>query len=345
MFRIEGNMRLERKKEHVESYLKTGYNGDNLFKDIYIENNSLPGFDFNEIDTKVKFLGKVVNFPLMINAMTGGGEELSTINEDLARIARDFKIPMAVGSQTIGLEYPESRESFKIARDIIGEEGILIGNLSATSTLEELEEAREMIDADAMQLHLNVCQELFMEEGDRTFSNLEKNISYLVENFKKPIIVKEVGFGISSKVARKLLNAGVEYIDVAGSGGTNFIEIEDMRNFNKDYSDMYNWGIPTAKVLYDCKKEAPGAFYVSSGGVNTADSIIKSFILGADFTAVSGEVLRYLMHGGFNVARDYIESTIEKSKIMMMLIGVKKIDQLKNVDYVITGKLKELITR
>ncbi|WP_300409002.1 type 2 isopentenyl-diphosphate Delta-isomerase [Lagierella sp.] len=338
-------MRLERKKEHVESYLKTGYKGDNLFKDIYLENNSLPGFDFSEIDTKVEFLGKVVNFPLMINAMTGGGEELSTINEDLARIARDFKIPMAVGSQTIGLEYPKCRESFKIARDIIGEEGVLIGNLSATSTLEELQEACEMIDANAMQLHLNVCQELFMEEGDRTFTNLEKNISYLVKNFKKPIIVKEVGFGISSKVARKLFDSGVKYIDIAGSGGTNFIEIEDMRNFNKDYSDMYNWGIPTSKALIDCKREVPDAFYISSGGVNTADSIIKSLILGADFTAASGEVLRYLMHGGFNVARSYIESTIEKSRIMMMLLGVKKIEDLKGVDYVITGRLKELVSR
>ncbi|MDO5018436.1 MAG: type 2 isopentenyl-diphosphate Delta-isomerase [Lagierella massiliensis] len=338
-------MRLERKKEHVESYLKTGYRGNNLFKDIYIENNSLPGIDFEEIDTNVEFLEKNVDFPLMINAMTGGGEELGGINEDLARIARDFNLPMALGSQTIGLEYPECKDSFKIARDIIGEEGILIGNLSANSTLSQLQEACEMIDADAMQLHLNVCQELFMEEGDRKFKDIYSNLEYLLKNFDKPIIIKEVGFGISSKNASKLAEIGAKYIDISGSGGTNFIEIEDMRNFNKDYSDMYDWGIPTAKALIDCKKSNPDIFYISSGGVNNADSIIKSLILGANFTAVSGEVLRYLMHGGFDVARNYVESTITKSKILMNLLGVKTIKELKNVEYTITGRLKELLEK
>lgn len=338
-------MRQERKREHVESYLKTEYVGDNLFKDIYIENNSLPGINFEEIDTKVSFLGKTVDFPLMINAMTGGADELSSINEDLARIARDFNIPMAVGSQKIGIEYPECKESFKIARDILGKDGILIGNLSANASLEELIEASSMIDADAMQLHLNVCQEMFMEEGDRNFKDIEKNIEYLSKNYEKPIIIKEVGFGISATVSKKLTKLGINHIDIAGTGGTNFIEIEDMRNFNKDYSDMYHWGIPTAKALIDCKRENPDNFYISSGGVNNADSIIKSFILGANFTAISGEVLRYLMHGGFDEAEKYVEDIIEKSKIIMMLLGVKKIKDLKNVNYTLTGRLKELIQK
>lgn len=338
-------MRQERKREHVESYLKTEYVGDNLFKDIYIENNSLPGINFEEIDTKVSFLGKTVDFPLMINAMTGGTDELSSINEDLARIARDFNIPMAVGSQKIGIEYPECKESFKIARDILGKDGILIGNLSANASLEELKEASSMIEADAMQLHLNVCQEMFMEEGDRNFKDIEKNIEYLSKNYEKPIIIKEVGFGISATVSKKLTKLGINHIDIAGTGGTNFIEIEDMRNFNKDYSDMYHWGIPTAKALIDCKRENPDNFYISSGGVNNADSIIKSFILGANFTAISGEVLRYLMHGGFDEAEKYVEDIIEKSKIIMMLLGVKKIKDLKNIDYTLTGRLKELIQK
>lgn len=338
-------MRQERKREHVESYLKTEYVGDNLFKDIYIENNSLPGINFEEIDTKVSFLGKTVDFPLMINAMTGGADELSSINEDLARIARDFNIPMAVGSQKIGIEYPECKESFKIARDILGKDGILIGNLSANASLEELKEASSMIDADAMQLHLNVCQEMFMDEGDRNFKDIEKNIEYLSKNYEKPIIIKEVGFGISATVSKKLTKLGINHIDIAGTGGTNFIEIEDMRNFNKDYSDMYHWGIPTAKALIDCKRENPDNFYISSGGVNNADSIIKSFILGANFTAISGEVLRYLMHGGFYEAEKYVEDIIEKSKIIMMLLGVKKIKDLKNINYTLTGRLKELIQK
>lgn len=196
-----------------------------------------------------------------------------------------------------------------------------------------------------MQLHLNVCQEMFMDEGDRNFKDIEKNIEYLSKNYEKPIIIKEVGFGISATVSKKLTKLGINHIDISGTGGTNFIEIEDMRNFNKDYSDMYHWGIPTAKALIDCKRENPDNFYISSGGVNNADSIIKSFILGANFTAISGEVLRYLMHGGFDEAEKYVEDIIEKSKIIMMLLGVKKIKDLKNINYTLTGRLKELIQK
>ncbi|QQK08016.1 type 2 isopentenyl-diphosphate Delta-isomerase [Miniphocaeibacter halophilus] len=336
-------MRLDRKKEHIENYLKSDYKGETLFEDIYIENNALPEVNLDEIDTSMKFLGKNISFPLMINAITGGGEELADINEDLARLAKIFNIPMAVGSQTVAIEREECKSSFEIVRDIIGKDNIVIGNISANAPIENFLEASKMIDADAMQVHLNVAQELFMEEGDKHFRGIKKNISKFLEVYDKPIIVKEVGFGISKKVACELKGIGVKYIDVAGAGGTNFIEIEDIRNFSSDYSDLYEWGIPTAKALIECRGISDDLFIVSSGGIKTAQDIVKSLVVGGNLTAISGEILLYLMHGGFDAAKDYVESLIRKTKILMVLLGKKNIKELTTVEYKITGYLKELI--
>lgn len=337
-------MRLKRKKEHIENYLKSYSKGNNLFSNIYIENNSLPEINFDEINTEVEFLGKKISFPLMINAMTGGGEELAEINEDLARLAKKFKIPIAVGSQTIGIENDDCTSSFEVVRDIIGSEGIVIGNLSANTNLDYFNKACSMLSVDAMQLHLNVAQELLMTEGDRNFKGILDNITHLVEKSSVPIIVKEVGFGISKDVAITLNNIGVKYIDIAGYGGTNFIEIEDIRSFSHDYSDIYEWGIPTAKALVDCCRIDNRNFsIISSGGIKTAQDIVKSLIIGADLTAISGEILQYLMHGGYEAAEEYIDTLINKTKIIMTLLGKKNINELKSVGYIITGHLKELL--
>ncbi len=336
-------MRLERKKEHIENYLKSDYRGDTLFSDIYIENNSLPEINLSEVSTEIEFLGKKIGFPLIINALTGGGDELMDINENLARLAKHFNIPMAVGSQTVGIEIEECKDSFEIVREIVGKDNIVIGNVSANTSVEYFEKACKMIDADAMQLHLNVAQELFMGEGDRNFHGLEDNIRNIVKIYDKPIIVKEVGFGISKEVAIRLRNIGVKNIDIAGAGGTNFIEIEDIRNFSSDYSDLYEWGIPTAKALIECREIDDELFIVSSGGIRNALDIVKSFVVGANIVGISGEILLYLMHGGYDAAKEYIDCLINKTKKIMVLLGKKNIEELNLVDYRITGKLKDLL--
>ncbi len=338
-------MRLARKKEHIENYLKSDFTGNTLFSNVYLENNALPEINFSDVDTSIEFVGKKVDFPIMINALTGGGEELSDINEDLARIAKFFNIPMAVGSQTIGIEEPECRSSFEIVRDIVGEEKVVIGNVSANVPVKYFLEAAEMINADAMQVHLNVSQELFMKEGDRDFNGLLENIVKMKKSYDKPVIVKEVGFGISKDVATRLFNSGIEYVDVAGSGGTNFIEIEDIRNFSTDFSDLYNWGIPTAKALIDCRTISNDLNIVSSGGIKTAQDVVKSLVLGADIVGIGGEILSYLMHGGFEAAKEYVESLIYKTKALMLMLGCKNTKELKKSEYILTGTLKELVNR
>ncbi len=335
-------MRKERKIQHIESYFKTEYRGDTLLSDVYVDHNALPELALEEIDTSLTFLGKTIAFPLMINAMTGGSDISASINEDLAKLCDEFFIPMAVGSQKIALEDEEAEESFKIVRSILRDDHCVIGNLGAFEKLEDYEAARKMIDADAMQIHLNPLQELVMEEGDRDFRGALANIADVARNLSVPLIVKEVGFGLSVDAARRLIDAGVKILDVSGTGGSNFIEIEDLRCCTMDFSDMYQWGIPTAKSILDCRSVSDEVFIVAAGGIRSAWDIVNSIVLGADMAAISGEILTYLLHGGYSYACSYVESLIYKTKILMTLLGVKTIGELKKVPYRLTGRLLEL---
>lgn len=337
-------MRKKRKREHVENYLKTTFKGDTFLGDVFLEHNALPELNFSDIDTKIEFLGKTIDYPIIINAMTGGTEFAAGINKDLSLLAKEFNIPMAVGSETIILcEDDGCRDSFKIVRDNIGENGVVIANLSGQATLEDVKCALDVVQGDAMQIHLNVAQELSMEEGDREFTGILKNIEDIVKNIDKPVIVKEVGFGISRDVAERLYSVGVRYIDVSGHGGTNFIEIENLRNRSIDLTELYPWGIPTALSLIKCRELPKDLNLISSGGIRNSMDIIKSLVLGAKIVGISGELLSYLVHGGYDNAKEYLEALTYKIKMVMLLMGKKNMEELKAVDYKITGKLKELI--
>ncbi|MET3616945.1 isopentenyl-diphosphate delta-isomerase [Peptoniphilus olsenii] len=336
-------MRKYRKQEHIENYLRTSYVGNPLFDDVFLYNNSLPEIDFSEIDTSTVFLDKKINFPLMINAMTGGNEFSEDINRDLAGVANEFRIPMAVGSEKIALEDEDARESFEIVREII-KDGIVLSNLSGEATVEEAKRAVDLVRADAIQIHLNPAQELAQPEGNRKFRNILQNIDLIVAHMDVPVIVKEVGFGLSKDVIKTLYNIGVRSVDVSGSGGTNFIEIENLRNVDNDLSELYSWGIPTALSVIEAKKLGLNDLeIISSGGVKTASDIIKSLVIGADMTAISGEILSYIIHGGYDYTLEYISNLIYKTKMIMLLLGAKNLGEVKAQKYKVTGKLKDLL--
>src|SRR5699024_4614481 len=334
--------RRDRKKEHINFFLKSSYNNDNYFEDIYLEHKALPELNIDEIDTKCIFLGKYVDYPIIINAITGGTEFSREINKKLYKLSKEFNIPIAVGSQTISLYDEKSRDSFKIVRDVLGEEGIVLANLNARASLDEVETAIKMIDANGIQLHLNPAQELTMVEGDRTFKGIRDNIKRIITNIDKPVIVKEVGFGISSDVAKELYNIGVRHIDISGTGGTNFIEIEDLRNDEIDFDDIYNWGIPTALSLLQCREIKDDLNIIASGEIKNSQEIVKSLVLGATMVGISGEILRHLLEDGYEVAYKYLKGTLYKTKMLMLLLGKKNIQELKTAPFKIKGKLKEL---
>jgi len=148
---------------------------------------------------------------------------------------------------------------------------------------------------------------------------------------------------MSEKTVEQLIDCGVKMIDVSGAGGSNLIEIEDLRNLDKDFSDLYSWGIPTAKSIINARKVSNDIKIIASGGIKTAMDIVKSIILGADYVAIGGELLKYLLHGGHEYAKVYMEELIYKVKVIMFLLGAKNIEDLRKVPYKLTGKLKEIV--
>ena len=334
--------RRDRKKEHIDLFLKSSYKQSTLFEDVYLEHNAIPELDFKEIDTSTTFLGKSVDYPIMINAITGGTNFSQEINRYLSDIAFEFNIPIAVGSQTIGINDVNSAESFKIVRGRI-KDGVVIANTSANVNVNVAKKAIEMIEADAIQLHLNVAQELVMSEGDREFRGVLKNIEQIAANVEVPVIVKEVGFGISKDAAERLYNVGVRYIDISGVGGTNFIEIEGNRNNEMDFTDLYSWGIPTALSLIQCANLKGDLNIISSGGIKDAQDVIKSLCIGAKMVGISGEILRRLLEDGYDCAYKYVKELVYKMKVIMLLLGKKDVNELHSVPYKVKGELKELI--
>lgn len=213
----------KRKDEHIK-FANEEEVGTNDFDKIILEHNSLPNLNYQEINLESDFLGFKSNYPFYINAMTGGSQKALEINKKLALIAKHFNIPIVLGSQSAAFKDPKLIETYKIVRDNY-ETGIIVANVSANATLEQAIKAVEMVNANALSIHINVVQELVMDEGDRDFSKWQSNIKTIVDNLTVPVIVKEVGFGMSKEVIERLKSLGVKYIDVSGKGGTNFARI------------------------------------------------------------------------------------------------------------------------
>lgn len=329
----------KRKKEHIENFLKGKGRNSALFEDVVLENNSFPELDFSEIETGCIFLNKKIDYPVMINAVTGGFDGAVEINRGLAELANRFNIPMAVGSQSLGLK-SGNHKSYTVVRETMKDK-VVLANVSAHSGLDKVSRAVEMIRADAVQLHLNAPQEMCMEEGDRHFRGVLDNIEYVSKGIGVPVIVKEVGFGMSKTSVKKLVDMGIEYVDIGGKGGTNFIEIEDLRNTTMDYSDLYDWGIPTAACLLQCRGLSNEIKIIASGGINSPSDIVKSLTMNSEIAAVCGIVLKPYMERGYNAAEKMMEEMLHKMKVIMMLMGCRKIEELRKVNPLIKGELKE----
>ena len=335
------NIRANRKDEHIKLFMQSVSAKGNGFKDVVLQNNALPEIDFEDISTAQVFLNKVIDIPVMINAVTGGTDYTYDINRQLGKLSKAYNIPMAVGSQTIAILDKSKQESFKIVREM-NKSGIIIANVSANSSYDNICEAIEMVEADAIQLHLNTAQEICMREGDRNFKGIVNNIKNIVHEAKVPVIVKEVGFGISYEAAKKLHNVGVKYIDTGGRGGTNFIAIEDSRNKELDYSFLKHWGIPTALSLLECKNASRDLHIICSGGITKAEEIVKAITMGAAISGISGLILRELMDKGYDAAKTCIEKLQYEMKVFMLLLGAENIQKLSKTNYLLKGELHQL---
>ncbi|MDB9312716.1 type 2 isopentenyl-diphosphate Delta-isomerase [Spirulina sp. CS-785/01] len=258
------------------------------------EHCCLPELDYSEIDLSTQFLNKPLGAPLLISSMTGGTEQAKTINFRLAEAAQRHKLAMGVGSQRIAVEKPDLANTFavrSVAPDILLFANLGAVQLNYTYGVSECQRAVDILEADGLILHLNPLQECIQPNGDRDFKNLLDKIQKICSKLPVPVVVKEVGNGISASVARQLLQVGVGGIDVAGAGGTSWAKVESERaeqslqqQLGKTFAD---WGIPTADCLTSIRSLYPYVPLIASGGLRNGLEVAKAVTLGADLAGLA----------------------------------------------------------
>ncbi|MHB8125788.1 MAG: type 2 isopentenyl-diphosphate Delta-isomerase [Desulfitobacteriaceae bacterium] len=334
-----------RKKEHVEYALKTSHSTvGNGFSDILLVYEALPELNLDQVDTSLNFLDKRLKAPLLINAMTGGHPEVKHINRSLAKIAARAGIAMAIGSQTAGLEDSEVQDTYRVARDE-NPDGVLLANVSALSSPVMVKEAIDMIEADGVQLHLNVAQELAMAEGDRNFSGTLANIEKIVALSKVPVIMKEVGFGLSRETIKKMYDVGIRYIDVSGKGGTDFIRIEYLRSGQDCREKFQNIGIPTANSLIESLSLDLPILVIASGGFTGGSDVACALALGAKLVGMAGHFLHVLTQGSEQGLKERVDTIIEVLRQTMLMVGAANLKELTGKSVIITGRTAEWLLR
>jgi len=289
----------KRKKEHIEIALNHNVQfrtKTSEFEKYDFVHCALPEMAFHEVDTKTTFLGKTISFPLMITAMTGGFPGAEKINQILGEVCEKEKIALGVGSQRQMIENAKHLETYRVVQKHSHAIPIL-GNIGASEIIKmkdfsPIQKLVDLIQADAMAVHLNPLQEILQQEGNRDFRGVLNAIKKLVKELSVPVIVKEIGCGISQSVAKQLVDVGVTYIDVAGAGGTSWTAIEFHRRANKELAQAFwDWGIPTAKSI-EMVKQVKGARIIASGGIRNGIDMAKAIALGAELCGAALPMLK-----------------------------------------------------
>lgn len=338
-------MRQSRKLDHLKYGLALSDGpGTNGFEDIAVIHNCLPELAFNEIKLDTTLLGFHLSHPVIVNAITGGADDVTEINRNLAEFCRITDCVMAVGSQYSALEDAAVQNSYGVVRQV-NPDGIIFANLGAYATVEQAKRAVGMIDANALQIHLNVAQEMFMAEGDRDFSGYLRNIAAIVASVGVPVIVKEVGNGMAREQAQQLVQAGVAGIDVGGVGGTNFVAIEAARAQQSLPPTTLAWGIPTAVSAIEVASILPSTVdLIVSGGVRTALDVVKSLACGGSAVGMAAPVLRAICRQGMAAAVDWFNALSMEIRRYLLLCGAATPRQLAAVPLVITGPSRDWLS-
>jgi isopentenyl-diphosphate delta-isomerase len=266
--------------------------------------SALPEIDLDDVDESITLFGKRLRAPLLISCMTGGTIQARRFNRILARAAQAQGLAMGLGSGRALLEHPEVIDTFDVRS--IAPDVLLFANLGAVQLnkgygLDDCRRLVSMLHADALVLHLNPVQEALQPEGDTDFAGLLQKIETVCKHIDVPVVVKEVGWGISSDLVRKLFDAGVSAIDVAGAGGTSWSEVERHRVAEpwraRVAGAFAGWGIPTATCVRDARAAAPDALVFASGGIRDGMDVAKAIALGADLAGMAGPFLRAAADG------------------------------------------------
>lgn len=327
-----------RKADHIRINLEEDVQFPRLtngFERYRLVHQALPEVDLRSIDTKVSLFGKSLKLPLLISSMTGGTEAARVINRNLAEGAEARGIAMGLGSQRTGIEQPDTAHSF-VVRDVAP--GILLfANLGAIQLnyrygVDQCRRAVEMVQADALILHLNPLQEAVQADGDWDWRGLPGKIEHVVKTVGVPVVAKEVGWGISEAAARQLRDAGVAAIDVAGAGGTSWTEVEYHRATSDEFRTLArafaDWGIPTAESLVMARRGAPDLPLIASGGMRTGIEAAKALALGAEAVGIASSFLRAAALGAAEVV-ELIDRLAAELRVAMFAAGAGCVASLR----------------
>lgn len=318
-------------EENVKSNISPG------FDSIRLKVNTLPELDFSQTDPSTTIFGKNLSYPILISPMTGGSGKTKYFNQIFARAAEEFGIAMGVGSQRAAILHPELAETYKIVRQE-APTALLFANLGVAQLnqgfgLSECQKAVDMLQADALYLHLNALQEALQPEGDSDFSDLIKKIETVVKGLSVPVLVKEVGNGISQETAKRLIDIGINGIDVAGLGGTSWAAVEMHRvkdPIQKEVCRTFiDWGIPAVESLKSISAIQGHPLLICSGGLRNGIDIAKSIALGADLAGFAMKFIEAANRGEEALYSTITQLTLEL-KTSMFVTGSKDLSELKN---------------
>lgn len=337
---MKRNLHSTRKDEHVRHALQQ-YNTKSPtdLEQVRFVHDSLSEISVNDVSLHTTLGPLQLETPFFINAMTGGSKQTAEINEQLATVARETGLAMATGSMSVALSHAKEFKSFEIVRQT-NPNGLIFANLGAHHSVENAKLVVDVIQADALQLHLNTPQEIVMPEGDRDFSGWLRNIEKIVSNLRVPVIVKEVGFGMSKKTIQQLESVGVSIIDVAGKGGTNFVRIENARRTDYSLDILSDWGQTTLESLLEATSVRQNATLIASGGIKSALDIAKCLSLGANAVGLSGQFLQLVTRYGVDETIEQVITMQEQLKAIMTLLGATDINALQQVPVVLPTSIR-----
>jgi len=340
----------QRKAEHLEictdpdSYAVE--TGSTMLDGVQLIHRSLPELNTDDVDTSSEFLGSRVALPCFISSMTGGSAEAFKANKDLARVAQEARIPVGMGSIRILFRNPDVIDHFRLKE--LAPDVPVFANIGGTQLRDRdnrtLLELIRRLEVDAVTVHLNPGQELSQPEGDRDFSGVLAGIARLCEECPVPVIVKEAGFGIGPDEAGALIDVGAHYVDVAGSGGTNWMTVEGYRLNEpaRQVTDEFaGWGIPTAALLA-ASRSLDGRI-LASGGLRTGMHVVKSVVLGAVSAGLALPFIRAVTEGGVEDGLALVERIRSVVRTAMVLTGSRTVADLRNAPYTTSPDLDRFV--